>query len=107
MRGGQLIRIARRRAGLTQAELATRTGTTQPAIARIETGRTEPSFERVVETLRACGVELVPGLRAADPSDWSVAAGNLRLTPAQRIVNHQRALRFAAAGREALARARA
>lgn len=106
MRGGQLIRIARRRAGLTQAELAERTGTTQPAIARVETGGTEPSFERVVEAVRACGLELVPGLRRADPSDWSVAVANLGLTPAQRIANHQRAFRFAAAGREALARAR-
>jgi transcriptional regulator with XRE-family HTH domain len=106
MRGGTIVREARRRAGLTQAELAERTGTTQPAIARLETGDTEPSFRRVVDALRACGLELVPLLREADESDWSVAAGNLRLTPSERVANHQRAVRFAESGREALRRAR-
>ena len=98
--------MARRRARLTQAELAARTGTTQPAIARLENGGSEPSFRRVAQAIRACGLELVPSLREVDPSDWSVAAGNLRLTPKQRIADHQRAVRFAEAGREALARAR-
>ena len=100
------MREARRRARLTQAELAARTGTTQPAIARLETGDTEPSFRRVADALRACGLELVPLLREVDESDWSVAAGNLRLTPSERVANHRRALAFAEAGREALRRAR-
>lgn len=101
-----MIRMARRRAGLTQAELAARTGTTQPAIARIESGGSEPSFRRVVEAVRACGLELLPVVRRADPSDWSIAAGNLPLSPSERVANHQRAVRFAEAGREALERAR-
>ncbi len=106
MRGGTLVREARRRAGLTQVDLAERTGTTQPAIARLEVGASEPSFRRVSEAVRACGLELVPVLREADESDWSVAAGNLRLTPQQRVENHRRAVRFAEAGREAMRRAR-
>jgi transcriptional regulator with XRE-family HTH domain len=105
MRGGALVREARRRAGLTQVDLAGRTGTTQPAIARLESGLSEPSFRRVSEAVRACGLELVPLLREADESDWSVAVGNLSLTPQQRVENHQRAVRFAEQGREAMRRA--
>lgn len=105
MRGGTLVREARRRAGLTQVDLAGRTGTTQPAIARLESGDSEPSFRRVSAAVRACGFELVPILREADESDWSVAAGNLSLTPQQRVENHQRAVRFAEAGGEAMRRA--
>ena len=41
---------ARSRAGLTQEELARRMGTTQPAVARLESGRTLPSF-RTLERL--------------------------------------------------------
>lgn len=106
MKGGTIIREARRRAGLTQAELAKRTGTTQSAVARIETGDSEPSFRRVVVALRACGLELVPQLLETEESGWSVAAGNLRLTPSERVANHQRAVRFVESGRKAIERAR-
>jgi transcriptional regulator with XRE-family HTH domain len=102
MRGGTLIREARRRAGLTQSELADRLGTTQSAIARLEGGRTEPSFARVGTCMRACGLDLVPRLTAVDDSDWSVASANLLVTPDERVLRHRRALRFAAAGRKAM-----
>lgn len=107
MRGGTLVREARRRAGLTQAELAERLGTTQSAIARLEGGGAEPSFERVVEAVRVCGLELVPQLNEADEADWSVASINLGLTPEARVRKHRSALRFAKAGRKALSRVRA
>jgi transcriptional regulator with XRE-family HTH domain len=107
MDAGALIREARRRAGLTQAELAERLGTTQSAIARLERGGTEPSFERVVDAARACGLELVPQLLPADDADWSVASTNLLVDPETRVRRHQAALRFARAGREAMADARA
>lgn len=103
MRGGALIREARRRAELTQGELARRLGTTQSAIARIERGRTEPSYERVVEAIRACGLELTPSLAPADDADWSVASVNLTLEPDDRVRQHQAALRFARAGRRSKA----
>jgi transcriptional regulator with XRE-family HTH domain len=104
--GGSLIREARRRAGLTQRELAERVGTTQSAIARLERGGTEPAYERVVEAIRACGLELVPQLLAPDDADWSVASTNLALGPEARVRRHRAALRFARAGQEAMARAR-
>ena len=106
MRGGTIIREARRRAGLTQAELAGRLGTTQSAVARLERGTTEPSFERVDAAVRACGLELAPHIRPADDADWSVASGNLELTVDQRVRRHRSAVRFAEAGRRALAQAR-
>jgi transcriptional regulator with XRE-family HTH domain len=107
MRGGTLIREARRRAGLTQRELAARLGTTQSAIARLERGGTEPSFDRVVEAVRACGFELVPRLVPADDSDWSVASTNLAVDAETRVRRHRAALRFAEAGRRAMTDARA
>jgi len=106
MPGRHLIREARRRAGLTQQQLAGRLGTTQSAIARIESGRTEPSFHRVVEIVRACGLDLAPHLVEADDADWSVASRNLSIDVDTRVRNHQAALRFATAGREAMAGAR-
>lgn len=99
-----MVREARRRAGLTQAELARRTGTTQSAIARIERGRTEPSLHRVRELVRACGLELLPTLAEPDEADLQLALANLRLSVDERVRQHQAASRFAAAGREALRR---
>ncbi|HYJ59847.1 MAG TPA: helix-turn-helix transcriptional regulator [Actinomycetota bacterium] len=107
MRGGTLIREARRRAGLTQAELGARLGTTQSAIARLEAGATEPAFERVIEAIRACGLELEPRLSLADDADWTVASSNLLVGVDERVRRHRAALRFARAGREALTGARA
>lgn len=99
------MREARRRGGLTQTQLARRLRTTQSAIARIETGAAEPSFERVAAAVEACGLELQVGLRESESSDWSVAAGNLQLDIDQRVRQHQAAVRFIRAGREAVSHA--
>ena len=103
MRGGDLIREARRRAVLTQRQLADRLGTTQSAIARLERGGTQPSYDRVAQALTACGFELVPQLLQTDDADWSVASTNLAVDADTRVRRHQAALRFVAAGRKALA----
>lgn len=106
MQARDLVKEARRRAGLTQRELADRLGTTQSAIARLERGGAAPSYERVADTVRACGMDLVPQLLPPDDADWSVASTNLALDPDARVRRHQAALRFAIAGRRALADAR-
>lgn len=49
---------ARTRAGLTQNELAQRMGTTQSAIARMESGRINPSVEMLRRYARATGNRL-------------------------------------------------
>jgi transcriptional regulator with XRE-family HTH domain len=58
MTAGQLIREARRTAGLTQRSLALRTGTTQSAIARLENDQTNPTVETLEAMLHATGHRL-------------------------------------------------
>src|SRR5947199_377021 len=58
MRSADLIREARLRAGLTQYELAERSGRDRSVIARWEQGSVAPSIETLVELLRACGFDL-------------------------------------------------
>jgi transcriptional regulator with XRE-family HTH domain len=107
MTGGQFVLEARRRAGLTQRQLASRVGLSQPQIARIESGRVASSYERIVDLVRACGLELATSIAPADDSDWSVARANLALDVDARVRQHQAVLRFARAGRSALEHARA
>jgi transcriptional regulator with XRE-family HTH domain len=85
--GNDLVREARRRAGLSQRELAGRAGTTQSAIARLETGRSTPSFDTVLRLVRLCGLDLDVMLVERDDADWSQAVPLLRLTPAERVVD--------------------
>jgi transcriptional regulator with XRE-family HTH domain len=49
-------------AGLTQAELAARMGTTQSAIARMEGGGTRPTLATLEKLAAAVGAELVVGV---------------------------------------------
>ena len=55
---GRTIRRWRRRAGLSQTELAATIGTKQPQIARIERGSQVPRMDTLQAILRACGAEL-------------------------------------------------
>jgi transcriptional regulator with XRE-family HTH domain len=100
------IHEARRRAGLTQAELAKRAGTTQSAIARWESGRSEPSFSKLRRLVRACGLELRGSLHELDPGEETLIERNLTLTPAERLEQLVRTVEFIEAGRAALRGAR-
>lgn len=55
MNAARLIREARTAAGLTQAQLATLAGTSQPAVARYESGTASPSVRTLERLLRAAG----------------------------------------------------
>jgi len=103
MRGHTLIREARRRAGLSQAELAARAGTTQSAIARLEAGRTAPSLERITELVRACGFDLQIELVPRDDTALTTARRNRSLPPEARLQRAQGVTDFVRAGRRALA----
>lgn len=98
--GADLIREARKRADLTQRELAERAGTTQSSIARWESARSEPSFENVVRLLRLCGFVLDVHLELYDDGlrdDWSQAQRLLRLTPEERLESN---MNMVAVGRD-------
>lgn len=60
----ELIR-ARARAGLSQAELAARMGTSQSAIARLESGQTLPSTKTLLRFAEATGSKVEVRLSAA------------------------------------------
>ncbi len=93
MTGGTLIAEARKRAGLTQAELAERLGTHQSVVARWETHRTNPDFAVVQRAVRAAGFELSMSMVRTDDHDLTLIRRELRLTPQQRLSSLVRAVR--------------
>ena len=89
-----LLRTARRAAGVTQAELARRLGTTQGAVARLERRGANPTVATLERALQAVGHRLE--LRApahASSVDETLIARHLRLTPAERLRAFQAAQR--------------
>ena len=95
MISGDLLREARLRAGLTQAELGFRAGIARSAISRYERGDVVPSLEGLRRLIRACGLEL--GLRLynadLDDHDASLIAQTLPLTPEERVDRAIRAVK--------------
>lgn len=69
-----IVTDARLRAGLSQRELAQRAGTSQSAVARIESGAVSPSLETVRRLVGACGFELRLSLVPASAADLVVEA---------------------------------
>lgn len=100
--GNDLVREARKRAGLTQRALAERAGTTQSAIARLETGRTSPSLETVVSLVRACGLDLDVRLVQPDLATREQAFENLGLAAQQRLEQLASTAEFVRRGRAAM-----
>jgi transcriptional regulator with XRE-family HTH domain len=85
-----LIREARLRAGLTQQELAERSGRKRSVIARWERGAIEPSLETFLEIISVCGFELPLELAPRDDSAFERLQRNALLSPERRV---QRLLR--------------
>src|SRR4051794_2646676 len=69
--GAAVIARARKRAGLTQATLARRAGTSQPVISAYEHGRRDPTFGTLQRLIAATGEQLrldaVPGMSDIEP----------------------------------------
>jgi transcriptional regulator with XRE-family HTH domain len=99
--GNDLIREARKRRGLTQAQLAALAGTTQSAIARLEAAKTAPSFDDVIRYLRLMDLDLDFMLVERDDSDWSLAAPLLAITPTDLLERHENVARSLRELREA------
>ena len=90
-----LIREARRRARLTQSELAMRAGTTQSAVARWEAGRSLPSLEKLQELVECCGLELGVSLGERRDAEERLLDQLRALTPEQRLQRLLAAIPFA------------
>jgi transcriptional regulator with XRE-family HTH domain len=83
---GTLVREARERAGLTQAQLAERMGTTQSAVARLEGPGSNPRVENLERALLAAGHRLELNAEPApQPLDEMHIAANLERSPAERL----------------------
>jgi transcriptional regulator with XRE-family HTH domain len=87
MTSGTLIREARLRAGLSQAELSERSGRDRAQIARWEADVVQPSFETLRELFRACGFDLeltfVP--YALDERETKELQQSLQRAPQERL----------------------
>ncbi|MEX2293074.1 MAG: helix-turn-helix domain-containing protein [Acidimicrobiales bacterium] len=64
---GALLRAVRRRRGLTQAELATNAGTSQPVISAYERGHRDPTYQTLRRLVEAGGERLVLEAHLAPP----------------------------------------
>ena len=60
---GTLLRQARKRAALSQVDLASRAGVTQSVISAYESGQRQPSLPALTRLIDAAGFELTLGLR--------------------------------------------
>ena len=97
-----LVREARKRAGLTQMELAKRAGVPQSTVARVESGARTPSTDLVERLVRATGYEIRVGLGEPDAETAALFERTLRRTPQQRLADAVKAARFVLRGRRAL-----
>ena len=87
----------RRAAGLSQAQLAARLGTSQAAVSRWERGHDEPRLSTLASILRGCG--LMGELLVGEDVDRAQIRHQLALTPRQRLEGLANVSRFRAAAR--------
>ena len=87
MTSGELMRTARKRAGLSQAELADRLQMPRSQIARWEGDTVEPGLATTRRVLRACGFDLSLALVPYEPDEEreSRLLRLQRLTPQERL----------------------
>jgi transcriptional regulator with XRE-family HTH domain len=85
VRSAALIREARLRAGLSQMELAAKSGKDRSVIARWEQGLVAPSIDTLVELVRACGYDVPLELVPYDPTEDNRVAELQMLSPERRL----------------------
>jgi transcriptional regulator with XRE-family HTH domain len=78
---GNLIKIARMEAGLSQRELAARTATSQATLSAYETGRKSPSLDTLERIVLGAGFDVRITLEPHDDHDDWVAAYEASLDP--------------------------
>ena len=85
-RSAALIRDARKRAGLSQTELAGRAGTTQSVISAYESSARQPSLPTLARLIRAAGVELELRLAEAPVADTDAQSVRSRVHQLRRQI---------------------
>jgi len=85
LRAPDLLLLARRTAGLSQAELAQRLGRPRSTIARWELGDMAPAYNAMIDAIAACGLAATVALANADSSYLHDVGGRLRLEPIERL----------------------
>ena len=85
MMSRDIVRIARQRAGITQQQLANRSGHPRETIARWETGAREPSLTRLNALVAACDLDLVINLANKDASLDELVVDQLGLKASERL----------------------
>ncbi len=83
MEAGQLVRMARRRSGLSQRDFAALAGVGERTVARWESGQPDGSFAALARALGAARLELVA--EPALPEPAAVVLGYLRLSLSRRL----------------------
>jgi transcriptional regulator with XRE-family HTH domain len=110
MSPGELVKATRERHDLTQRQLAHRAGTSQSAVARIERGKEEVTWQRLRTLLLVMGEEPVLGTEPLPGryDAWDVLEQRA-LSPSTRLANgiafNELGAGLAAAGRAARERA--
>ena len=85
MRTQDVIRIARDRAGLTQEQLAARSGRPRETIARWESGSQAPSLDAVSALVAQCDLDLVLRLAESDTTLLERVREQIALPPSRRL----------------------
>jgi transcriptional regulator with XRE-family HTH domain len=83
--GAGPIKQARMRAGLSQAQLAERSGKAKVQVGRWETAVVAPILDTLLELLRACGFYLPLNLRSYEPVDDRPLVAQQRKSPGARL----------------------
>lgn len=89
---GNLIKLARHDAGLSQRELARRAGTSQATLSAYEAGRKSPSLDTLARIVRAAGQDLRIQLAPYDDHDDWVRAYEAALPERDRARRRRRQL---------------
>jgi transcriptional regulator with XRE-family HTH domain len=99
-----MLRMARRRAGFTQRELARRAGVSQPTISRIEGGVVSPSVDTLTPLIEACEMDLLILDHPGDGVDRTQLWERLRMAPHDRLALSVQSAHAVAAFRGAVRR---
>ena len=85
MKVPELLREARKQRGWSQSQLAAAARTTQPAVARWESGRVSPRVDSLRRVLEAAGFVVRFELEDRSSVDFDQITERLRWTPLERL----------------------